>query len=90
MCHALKTPFKLEPLDCDPFFHGYEMQCSESKLTTGIWNLSLVDLHGIHIDMPFYLVNGDGYLQVRNMIGSKSKILNNKNLLVIPANTDNL
>ncbi len=32
MCNALGIHFDLEPLDCDPFYHGYGMKCSEAKL----------------------------------------------------------
>ncbi len=36
---ALGIHFDLEPLDCDPFYRGYGMKCSEAKLTIGIWKL---------------------------------------------------
>ncbi len=44
MCNALGIHLDLEPLDCDPFYHGYGMKCSEDKLTIGIWKTRLADL----------------------------------------------
>ncbi len=54
MCNALGIHFDLEPLDCDPFYHGYGMKCSEAKLTIGVWTLPLADLHGTRFELPFY------------------------------------
>ncbi len=33
LCQALEIPFELKDLDCEPFHHGYGMQCTEAKLT---------------------------------------------------------
>ncbi len=65
MCNALGIHFDFELLDCDPFYHGYGMNCSEDKLKSGIWKLPLADLHGTRFELPFYLVQGDGYLSLR-------------------------
>ncbi len=56
MCNALGIHFDLEPLDCDPVYHGYGMKRSEAKLKIGIWKLPLADLHGTRFELPFYLV----------------------------------
>ncbi len=53
LCQALEIPFELEDLDCEPFYQGYGMQCSEAKLTVGMWYLPLTDLHGTSIRLPF-------------------------------------
>lgn len=66
MRKALGIPLDLEPLDCDPFYHVYGMNCSGAKLTIGIWKLPLVDLDRTQFKLPFYLVKGDGYLLVGN------------------------
>ncbi len=78
MCNALGIHFDLEPLDSDPFYHGYGMKCSEAKLSIGIWKLPLADLHGTRFELPFYLVEGNGYLLVGNAIASKCQILNDE------------
>ncbi len=56
VCNAVGIPFDLEPLDFNPFYHDYGMNSSEAKLTIGIWKISLVDLHGVHFKLAFYLV----------------------------------
>ena len=38
---ALGIPVKLAPLDRPPFYHGYGGECSNARLTIGIWNLPL-------------------------------------------------
>ncbi len=83
-------PFDLEPPDCDPFYHGYEMKCSEAMLTIRIWKLPLVDLYGTHFKLKFYLVEGDGYLLVGNKIASKCQIRNDENLLIIPEGNEGI
>jgi len=90
ICNSLRIPFELEPLDCEPFYHGYGMECSEAKLVVGIWNLPLSDLHGTEFKLPFYIVKGDGYLLVGNNIAKQSKLMNNQNLIIIPPNTESL
>ncbi len=36
---ALDIRFELENLDCEPFYHGYGMNCSKAKITIGVWRL---------------------------------------------------
>ncbi len=52
-CRALEIPFELKDLDCEPFYLGYGMQCSEAKLTVGMWYLPLTDLHGTQFASRF-------------------------------------
>ncbi len=54
MCNALSIPFDLEPLNRDPFYHGYGMNCSAAKLTIGMWKLPLVYVHGNCFEVRFY------------------------------------
>ena len=90
LCNILGITFEIEPLDCQPFYHGYGMQCSEAQLVIGIWKLPMSYLRNTEFYLPFYIVPGDGYLLVGNNIAEKSKVLNDENLLVIPPNTQNL
>jgi hypothetical protein len=80
---ALETPVELSPLDCEPFFHGYGTECSDARLTIGIWYLSLVDLNGNLFKLPFYIVQGPGPLLVGNSILRHSEIKGPENLLKI-------
>ncbi len=66
------------------------MKCSESKLTVGIWKLLLADLHGTRFELPFYLVEGDGYLLDGNAIASKCQILKDESVIIIPEGTEGL
>ena len=90
ICNSLQIPFQLESLDCTPFYHGYGMHCSESQLFIGKWRLPMTDLRGNEFHLPFYIVRGNGYLLIGNNIAKKSKIHNSQNLIIIPANTENL
>ncbi len=78
MSNALGIDFYLEALDCDPFYHGYGMKCSEAKVQIRIWKLPLADLHGTRIELTFHLVEGHGYVLIGNAIASKCQILNMK------------
>ncbi len=84
MCNAIGIHFDLELLNCDPFYHGYSVKCSEAKLAIRIWNFPLADLHGTVFELPFYLVVGNGYLVVGNVIASKCPILNDESVRIIP------
>ncbi len=64
------------------------MNCGAAKLTIGIWKLPLVDLHGTRFELPFDLVEGDGYLVVGNKVASKRQIRNEENLIIIPEGTE--
>ncbi len=70
LCNAFDIHFDLEPLDCDPFYEGYGMKYCEAKLIICIWKLPLADLHGTSLELPFYLVEGDGYVLVGSVIAS--------------------
>lgn len=43
---SLEQVFKMKPLECEPFIHGYGEFCSEPKLTVAICDLILQDLMG--------------------------------------------
>jgi hypothetical protein len=83
LCLALETPVELPPLDCEPFLHGYGTECSDARLTIGIWYLSLGDLTGNLLKLPFYIVQGKGPLVVGNSIRRHSEIKGLENLLKI-------
>ncbi len=83
LCQALDIPFELENLDCEPFYHGYGMNCSEAKITVGVWRLPLSDLLGNPFTFSFYVVDGDGYLLVGNDVLQKAQLLNDEGLVVI-------
>ena len=76
--------YKLEPLDAEPFWHGYGDKCSDAKLTIGMWRLPITDVHGTQALIPFYITQGDGLLLLGNEIGHKSNILGPQNKIVIP------
>lgn len=59
------------------------MKCSEAKLTLGIWNLPLSDLLGNPFTIPFYIVDGNGYLLVGNDVLRDACLLNDKHLIII-------
>ena len=61
MCLAMGIDFELEPLDCEPFYHGYGENCSDAEITIGVWRLPLDDLNGNKIDIPFYITKGSGF-----------------------------
>lgn len=86
LCHALNIAFRLEPLDCTPFFHGYGRQCSEAQITIGIWNLPVTDTCGISASIPFYITRGDGFLLLGNEILHSSYLEGPRNILRIPPN----
>ena len=87
LCLELGIDFELEPLDCEPFYHGYGENCSDAKLTIGVWQLPLVDLNGNKMDIPFYNTKGSGILLLGNELLSKSDILNTQNRMRTPPGT---
>lgn len=66
------------------------MQYSASQIVIGKWNLPMNDLRSTSFKIPFYTVEGDGYLVVGTIIAKKSKLFKNKNLLIIPPYTEGL
>ena len=81
---AMGVQYKLEPLDAEPFWHGYGDKCSDAKLTIGMWRLPITDVHGTQALIPFYITQGDGLLLLGNEIGHKSNILGPQNKILIP------
>ena len=79
--------FELEPLDCEPFYHGYGENCSDARLTIGVWRLPLDDLNRNKIDIPFYITKGSGILLLGNEVLSKSGILNTQHRMRTPPGT---
>ncbi len=71
------------PLDFEPFYHGYGMNCSDAKIAFAKWKLPLFDVNGTPFHMPFYIVQGDGLLLIGNDAMYKSDLLNSKEVLVI-------
>lgn len=84
LCKALHIDFKLEPLDCDPFLHGYGKNCADAHITIGIWRLSLADIHGKILTIPFYITAGAGYLLVGNELLHRSNLLGPEHVLELP------
>ena len=65
---ALGIDFEIRPLDCEPFYHGYGMKCSEAQLVVGICKLPITDLNGVKASITFYITKGDGFLLLGNSI----------------------
>ena len=72
----------LEPLDCEPFYHGYGPECANSHLVFARWVLPLVDLRGNKLGIYFYVTKSDGILLLGNDFLSNSNILGSDNILV--------
>lgn len=89
---ALGIEFELHELDCEPFLHGYGEQCSDSELVFTKWQLSLKDLSGTSLQIPFYITKGDGILLLGNDVLSKCNILNMQQVVkkMYPGSTPNL
>ena len=85
LCNHLNILFKLEPLDCTPFLHGYGEKCSDAKVTIGIWRLPIVDQDGVSTSIPFYIVPGHGILLLGNEVCSQSNILGPRDLIEVPS-----
>ena len=79
--------FELEPLDCEPFYHGYGEKCSDAELRIGVRRLPLDDLNGNKIDIPFYITKGSVISLLGNELLSKSDILNTQNRMRTPPGT---
>ena len=56
LCSLLCLRFKLDPLDCTPFFHGYGEKCIDARITIRIWRLPVTDQDGVSTLIPFYIV----------------------------------
>jgi hypothetical protein len=70
-------------LDCPPFYHGYGEECSNARLTIGIWNLPLCDLNGQLFQIHFYVFQGSGLLLLGNSVLHHSHVNGPENLLII-------
>ena len=90
LCTVLDIPLPLRPLDCELFLHGYGENCSDAQLTIRVWDLPLIDLSGIYVQILFYVTKVNGMLLVGNEILHQSYPLGPKNLLVIPENVRGL
>ena len=84
LCRYLGIRFKLEPLDCDPFLHGYGETCSDARVTICIWKLPFRDKRRTEVSIRFYIVPGDGIILFGNEVCSKSDILGTKNVIKVP------
>ena len=76
--------FNVRELDCPPFLHGFGPDCSNPQQVIAIWDLPLIDINDVKVRIPFYITYGNGPLLLGNNILSKSNVLGEKNLLVIP------
>ena len=81
---AMVMAFTLEPLDSEPFYHGYGPRCKEKKVTVATWNLPVTDLRGRKAAIQFHIVKGDDPLLLGNNIISVSALVGAENLLLIP------
>ena len=84
LCGCLGIDFKLKPLDCDPFLHGYGEECSDARPTIGVWKMPVTDRDGNTAFIRFYMVTGAGVLLLGNEICRKSDVLGTKNLIQVP------
>ena len=84
LCLALGTPFELGPMDCDLFFHGYGMHCSEAELTVAIWDMPVKEVSGQEAKITSYLTPSNGFLLLGNEILHQSRLLGRDKLLAIP------
>ena len=83
---AMGITLVLEPLDSEPFYHGYGPQCKEKKATVATWNLPVTDLLGHQATIQLYIVRGDDPFLLGNDIISVSTLVEAQNLLLIPEN----
>ena len=84
LCGCFGIDFKLEPLDCDPFLHGYGEECSDARPTIGVWRMTVTDRNRRTVSIPFYVVTGSGVLLLGNEICRRSNFLGTKNLIQVP------
>ena len=87
---AMKVPFELIELDCDPFYHGYGLSCSEKQLVFGIWELPVFDLYGKEASILFYICEGDGPLLLGNFVFHPSHYVGSTNRLTITPHVGNI
>ena len=76
----------LEPLDSEPFYHGYGPQCKEKKVIVATWHLPVTDLLCHKATIQFHIVRGDDPLLLVNDVISVSTLVGAENLLLIPEN----
>lgn len=58
-CDDLVINFELDPLDFEPFYHGYGNKCIKAQINVGIWRMPITDLKGNLVYVPFYITNGE-------------------------------
>lgn len=78
--------FVLEPLETEPFYHGYGTQCKDKKVTVATRNLQMTHLLGQKAAIQFHMVKGDDPLLLGNNVISVSTLVGAENLLLIPKN----
>ena len=83
---AMGIKLLLEPLETEPFYHGYGPMFKGKKVTVATWNLQLTDLLGQKAAIRFHIVKGDDPLFVGNNVISVSTLVGADNLLLIPEN----
>ena len=86
LCMAMGIQLVLEPLETEPFYHGYGPKCKEKKVTVATWNLPLTDLLGQKAVIRFHIVKGDDPLFLGNNVISVSTLVGVDNLLLITEN----
>ena len=83
---AIGITLVLEPLDSEPFYHGYGPRCKEKKVTVATWHLPVIDLLGHKATIQFHIVREDDPLLLGNNIMSVSTLVGAENSLLIPEN----
>ena len=86
LCMAMGITLVLEPLDSEPLYHGYGLQCKEKNVTVTTLNLPVTNLLGQKAAIRFQIVNGDDPLLLGNNIISVSTLVRAENVLLIPEN----
>ena len=86
LCMAMGIRPVLEPLETEPFYHGYAPQCKEEKVTVATGNLPGTDLVVQKATIQFQIVKGDDPLLLRNNVISASTLVGAENLFLIPEN----
>ena len=56
LAESLGQLFEIEPMDMEPFYHGFGENCSDMQLTIGLWNCKLKDVNDSPYVLKFYLV----------------------------------
>lgn len=90
LCMELEIVFRLDTVDCEPFYHGYSKICSEAQHTTGIWNFPITNINGRSAFIPFYVTPGDGFLLLGKEKLRQSYQIGPDNLIHIPGGVRNL